>query len=110
MTATHPRPATWTDDPEFAATFELDPMMPGRHNVRFAGYGNHVWTVLDALRRLADGRDLTTASPADVAVAAQRWGVPESVVRIAMRYYDHHRALYDAYFLLEEEADRADFA
>jgi hypothetical protein len=44
-----------------------------------------------------------------VAVAAHRWGVPESVVRIAMRYYDQHRALYDAHFLLEDEANRADF-
>ncbi len=75
---------------------EQDPHKPGRHQARFVETGTHLWVVLGGLRR----------TNGDVAVTAREWGLSEYAVLAAIRYYERHRALFDAYFLLIEEEDR----
>jgi uncharacterized protein (DUF433 family) len=80
---------------DFERFFEPDPAKPGRHNVRFVEHGHHVWAIIGYLR----------ASDWDVAETARAWNMSEETVRAAIQYYERHRALFDAYFLLEEEAE-----
>lgn len=75
---------------------EQDPHRPGRHHARLVDTGTHVWVVIGALRR----------SHGDVAKIAREWNLSEEAVRAALGYYERHRALFDAFFLLEEEEHR----
>jgi hypothetical protein len=43
----------------------------------------------------------------DIARAASEWGIPEDAVQAAIRYYDQHRAIFDAKLLLEAEEEDA---
>ena len=81
-------------------TTEQDPHDLGRHNARFVGHGTHLWAVLNSLRRATGD---VSASAADVSMAAEEWDLPEEAIRAAIRYYELHRDLYDAYFLLQDE-------
>ena len=93
MARTHTSDETLIDDAVLAEMIEQDPDKPGRHNARFKEYGTHLWAVLGGLRRTGG----------NVAVVAQEWRIPEEAVRAAIRYYERHRELFDAYFLLDDE-------
>jgi hypothetical protein len=85
--------STVLDDSDLAEYIEQDPHRPGRHNARFVEHGHHVWAIIAYLR----------GNSWDVTQTAQAWNMTETTVRAAMLYYERHRDLYDAYFLLEEE-------
>lgn len=72
---------------------EQDPDEPGRHNARFVDHGAHLWAVLGTWRR----------TNGDLAETTREWHLSEDAIRAGVRYYHHHRDLYDAYFLLKEE-------
>lgn len=91
-------PTTEIDDARVDAIIQQDPNDPGRHNARFVEFGDHVWAVLNSLRR--DHDDIPTGN---VAEAAAEWNMSEEAIRAAIRYYERHRDLYDAYFLLQDE-------
>ena len=97
MATTHPPTDTTIDDALVDAMIEQDPSKPGRHNARFKEYGTHVWAVLGVLQR----------TNGDVAATAREWQMPEDAVRAAIRYYERHKELFDAYFLLDEEEWRS---
>lgn len=97
--------ATETERPtqdEFDAFIKQDPNEYGRHYARFTGNGPQLHPVLNALRR-ADG----TVAGGDIAEVAAEWRVSEEAVRAAVRYYEQHRDLFDAFFLLQAEAANA---
>ena len=79
---------TEASDEVLDAMIELDPLKPGRHNARFVEYGYHLWAVLNSLRR----------TNGDIVDAAAEWGMPADAIRAAIRYYERHRELSDAYF------------
>lgn len=85
--------ATDVDETTLDALIEQDPHKPGRHNARFVEAGTHLWAVLGTWRR----------TRGDIAATAAEWGMPPSAIRAAVRYYERHRDLFDAYFLLEAE-------
>lgn len=93
-------PTTEIDEATLDALIEQDPDKPGRHNARFVEYGTHLWAVLNSLRRTSD--DIPNGNIAD---AVTDWGFPEEAIRAAIRYYERHRNLYDAYFLLQDEEE-----
>lgn len=81
---------------------KLDPNEDGRHYARFVGDGPPLHPVLNALRR-ADG----TVSGGNVAEVAAEWHLSEESVRAGIRYYERHRDLFDAFFLLQAEETNA---
>jgi uncharacterized protein (DUF433 family) len=85
--------STVLDHPDLAEYIEQDPHKPGRHNARFIEYGHHVWAIIAYLR----------GGNWDVVQTAKAWNMTEETVQAAIQYYERHRELYDAYFLLEEE-------
>ena len=89
-------PAEVADATSFKEWIELDPHRPGRHQARFVETGTHVWIVLGALRRTGG----------DIATVASEWALSEEAVRAAVRYYQRHQELFDAWFLIEDEAYR----
>ena len=74
-----------------------DPNEPGRHFARLVDSYQHVWVVLATLRR----------THGDIGQAMAEWGVSEQEVRAAIRYYERHRDVFDAFFLLQQEVDEA---
>lgn len=93
---------TATNEPEVDAHIVQDVGDPGRHNARFVPYGDHVYAVLNALRR-TNGDVLG----GDVGEIASEWDMSLEAVRAAVRYHERHRALFDAYFLLQDEEQNA---
>lgn len=87
---------TSTDDATLDAMIVEDPNEPGRHYARLTDK-THVWVVLATLRRTGG----------DIATAMQEWRLSEDAVRAAIRYYERHRAIFDAFFLLQQEEDEA---
>ena len=72
-----------------------DPNEPGRHFARLVDSHQHVWAVLATLRR----------THGDIGQAMAEWGVSVQEVRAAIRYYERHRDVFDAFFLLQQEVD-----
>lgn len=95
--------ATGAADAALDAMFEPDGSKFGRHHSRFAEYGTHVHAVLNELRRTGQG----IVTQGDVAEAARGWHMTADAVRAAIRYYERHRDIFDAYFLLQDEEWRA---
>lgn len=98
MSAVRPTLAERATTDEFNEFIKQDPHEYGRHNARFTGDGPHLHPVLNALRR-----DNGTVLGGNVAEVAAAWHLSEEAVRAAVRYYERHRALYDAFFLLQDE-------
>lgn len=89
-------PAEAAEATTFDAWIEQDPHRPGRHQARFLETGTHLWVVLGALRRLHG----------DIVATDRDWHLSEGAVRAAVRYELRHQALFDAWFVIEEETDR----
>lgn len=70
---------------------------PGRHLARLADTGHHVWVLVAALR----------GNGGDVRTTATEWHVTEDQIQAAVGYYKRNRDVFDAFFLLQEEIDRA---
>lgn len=88
---------TQIDDAALDAMVAEDPNEPGRHYARLVDTGHHVWVVLASLQR----------THGDFAETMADWQISESAVRAAVRYYERHRAVFDAFFLLQRETDEA---
>ena len=88
---------TKLQDAALDAMVAEDPNEPGRHYARLVDSGHHVWVILASLQR----------SQGDIAEAMADWHVSEEEVRAAIRYYERHRAVFDAFFLLQREQDEA---
>ena len=86
-------PAIPTDDQELAALIEQDPNRPGRHHARLTETGTQVRSVLGTWRR----------TKGNLAATAKEWDISEAAVQAAVRYYEQHRTLFDAFFLIQEE-------
>ena len=97
VTPTTSRSPAADPDAELDDLIRQDPNRPGRHYARLAESGLQVQLIADALRRNGN----------DVASAARRWNVSDEEARAALRYYERHRALFDAFFLLQVEVDSA---
>jgi uncharacterized protein (DUF433 family) len=91
-------PTSEADDAALHAMIAQDPNEPGRHNARLVPSGTQVRSVLAALQ----------GNKGDIARTAAEWHLPEDAVRAAIRYYERHRELFDAYFLLQREEYEAD--
>lgn len=91
------RSAPVAEPVDLDAMIEQDPHKPGRHHARVAETGTHVWAIVGGLRRTGG----------DVRAVAREWALPESTVRAAERYYERHRALFEALFLLQDEELRS---
>lgn len=72
---------------------EQDPEKPGRHHARFIENGTRVSAVLGTWRR-TNGNVLETR---------HEWNLPDDALEAAIHYYEQHRDLFDAVFLLERE-------
>jgi uncharacterized protein (DUF433 family) len=98
MATTKLPPSTSDAEPDIERYIVQDAGEPGRHNARFVEYGDHVYAVLNALRR-----ETGDAAKGDIAQVAEEWDMSEEAVRAAVAYYQQNRSLYDAYFLLQDE-------
>jgi uncharacterized protein (DUF433 family) len=85
----------WLDAMILVNTVEL-----GRHNARLRDSKLPVAIVLQAM----------WGNEGDVERTMREWSVTEEEIRAALRYYQLHRALFDAYFLVKEEEDNAPIA
>jgi hypothetical protein len=76
-----------------ATYIHQDPSHPGRHEAWTGSdsSGAQVWHLIPQLRN------------AGLAKVARDWCLSEETVLAAIAYYRHHRALFDAKLLLEEE-------
>ena len=97
MATTQTPDTTEIDDALVDAMIEQDPSKPGRHNARCKEHPGHLWAVLGVWRR----------TNGDIAESARERGIPELAVRAAVHYYERHKDLFDAYFLLDEEEWRS---
>jgi hypothetical protein len=97
MATTLPPINATVDDAIVDAMIEQDPNKPGRHNARYKEYGTHVSTILGVLQR----------THGDIAETAREWQMPEEAVWAAIRYYERHKELFDAYVLLQKEEQDA---
>lgn len=72
----------------------------GRHRARLRDSKLPVAVVLQAVWE----------NEGDLERTSTEWHVAEEEIRAALRFYERHRALFDAYFLLKEEEDNAPLA
>jgi len=90
-------------DATLEAMFIPDGSKHGRHHARFAKDKTLLHPVLDHLRGTGNG----VVAQGDIAEAAAGWGLTEDDVRAGIRYYERHREIFDAFFLLQDEEWRA---
>ena len=83
----------WIDDTMLDTMVAVDPNESGCHYARLVDSGHHVWAILAGLR----------GNHNDIEKTTRDWHISEGEVRAALRYDERHRAIFDAFLLLQQE-------
>jgi hypothetical protein len=98
MSQTHAQPIETPDD--LLALVKRDPRRPGAAFARLAESETPVWAVILHMTTFGGVADVTKATGADIADAADAYRISDREVRAAIAYYAANRAPIDARLLL----------